>query len=181
MSWSKNKTFVLGIFVLAAIGIAISYFITFKNIKPDNSCKPDIRTVIINGDSLEPLYKDKEEIKIDYNFLKCNGRIKRNDIVVYEYAQGINPIIKIIKGLPKDRISLDKGRIVVNGEIVRNSEGQEYKLTAQEQKLINLYINDYKGIIPEDSYLIMGNKIGSIGSNRLGLVGKEGVLGKLVK
>ena len=181
MSWNKNKTFILGIFALAVIGIAISYFLTFKNIKPDNSCKPDIKTMIINGDSLEPLYKNGDQVKIDYNFGKCNGKIKRNDIIVYEYIQGVNPIIKIVKGLPKDRISLDKGRIIINGEVISNSEGKEYELNIQEQKLMNLYINDYKGIIPEDSYLIMGNKIGSIGSNRLGLVGKKGILGKLIK
>jgi type IV secretory pathway protease TraF len=47
-------------------------------------------------------------------------------------------------------------------------------------RVLSLYEKDYKGIIPEDAYLILGNlPQGSLDSSHFGLVGKKDILGKV--
>jgi hypothetical protein len=53
-------------------------------------------------------------------------------------------------------------------------------LDDQGYRLLSLYEKDYKGIIPEDAYLILGNlPQGSLDSSHFGLVGKKDILGKV--
>ena len=48
--------------------------------------------------------------------------------------------------------------------------------------MLELYINDYQGVIPANAYLILGNQAeGSLDSIRFGLIGKEGIVGKIVQ
>jgi len=48
--------------------------------------------------------------------------------------------------------------------------------------MLSLYERDYKGVIPKNAYLILGNLVeGSLDSSRFGLVGKSDFLGKVVK
>ena len=47
--------------------------------------------------------------------------------------------------------------------------------------MISLYIKDYKGIIPPDTYLILGdNPFGTYDSTRFGLIDKSNIVGKVL-
>lgn len=183
MESDRNKLYIIGIFALLVIGVTISYFLTFNKSSTDNSCKPDIKQVIISGDSLEPLYRDGDKVKLDMNFEKCKGKtaLLRNDIVVFKETEDSDPIIKIIMGLPKDEIEIKDEKIYINDSILRNPVGEEYKLSYAEIKLLSLYAKDYKGLIPDGAYLVMGSKLGSAGSNTLGLVGLKRLVGVVIK
>jgi signal peptidase I len=153
-----------------------------RNEKSQN-CPIKIEEKIVKRNSLEPLIKDGETIEVLFGYYNCNA-IERNDIVLYSYSGNKNPIIKIIKGIPGDRFSLKKTNngwyILINGEILKNSENQPYILDDQGYRLLSLYEKDYKGIIPEDAYLILGNlPQGSLDSSHFGLVGKKDILGKV--
>jgi signal peptidase I len=152
-------------------------------IEKSQNCPIKIEEKIVRGNSLEPLIKDGETIEILFGYYDCHP-IERNDIVIYFYAGNKNPIIKIIKGIPGDKFSLKKTNngwyILINGEILKNSENQPYILDDQGYRLLSLYEKDYKGIIPEDAYLILGNlPQGSLDSSHFGLVGKKDILGKV--
>ena len=139
---------------------------------------------IVRGQSLSGLIEEGQTVKLLKNFYSCNP-IKRGDIVAYNYAGRPEPIIKIAKGLPGDRFNLQKNErgnynILINDKIIATSANQPYVLQAGTQKMLELYINDYKGVIPPDTYLIFGNiATGSLDSTRFGLVGKEGIIGKI--
>jgi signal peptidase I len=153
-----------------------------RNEKSQN-CPIKIEEKIVRGNSLEPLIKDGETIEVLFGYYDCHP-IQRNDIVVYFYAGNKNPIIKIIKGIPGDKFSLKKTNngwyILINGEILKNSENQPYILDERGYRVLSLYEKDYKGIIPEDAYLILGNlPQGSLDSSHFGLVGKKDILGKV--
>jgi signal peptidase I len=153
-----------------------------KNQKSQN-CTIKIEEKIVRGNSLEPLIKDGETIEVLFGYYDCYP-IQRNDIVLYSYSGNKNPIIKIIKGIPGDKFSLKKTNngwyILINGEILKNSQNQPYIFDERGYKMLSLYEKDYKGIIPEDAYLILGNlSQGSLDSSYFGLVGKKDILGKV--
>lgn len=51
-----------------------------------------------------------------------------------------------------------------------------------KDKLLQLYENSFKGIIPENTYIILGNQPeGTLDSTRFGLVDKSGIIGKVVR
>lgn len=151
------------------------------NSKPNCSYRTEKRTV--RGDSLSGLIEPGATVKILFDYYQCRD-IERDDVVAYSYAGKADPIIKIAKGLSGDTLSLraknDKWLILLNNKIVRNSKSEEYEIDRRGQKMLSLYIKDYKGIIPPEAYLILGNlKNGSLDSTRFGLVGKKDILGKI--
>lgn len=171
------RTFLTLVFLLRIIPAAISADTT--------SCYNQSRFTV-RGNSLEPIIKAGKSVEVLTGYYNCNP-VLREDIVVYNYSGNKNPIIKVVKGIPGDTISLSKNgdnywNILINGEILRNSENIPYQLTEKEYKIISLYIKDYNGVIPENTYLIMGNKPkGSLDSRRIGLVDKKDIVGKVIR
>jgi signal peptidase I len=178
------------VFITAVLGLILfSKFkedkksITTQSIKKYQNCPIKIEKKIVRGNSLEPLIKDGETIEVLFGYYSCNT-IQRNEVVLYNYAGNKNPIIKIIKGIPGDKFSLKKTNrgwyILINGEILKNSENQPYILDERGYRVLSLYEKDYKGIIPENAYLILGNlPQGSLDSTHFGLVGEKDILGKV--
>ena len=71
-------------------------------------------------------------------------------------------------------------QILVNGKVLKNSEGKAYLLNEQRKKILSLYEKDYNGVIPENAYLVLGNlPEGSMDSTRFGLIGKSSIIAKV--
>ncbi len=70
--------------------------------------------------------------------------------ITYNYSGNENPIIKIVKGLPEDKFSLEKVdsgyNILINDKISKNSKNQPYSLDGRGYKMLSLYEKDYRGI-----------------------------------
>ena len=183
MTWQ-----VVGICGMVGI-VAASTFLFFHNDegaakKETCSWQEEQRTVA--GSSLEPIVKNGQEIVLLEGYYNCHA-VEREDIVVYEFAEGRTPLLKIIKGVPGNTFSLQPvsggsgWNIIINGEVVRNSQKIAYVLDSNEYRMLHLYERDYSGLIPPDAYLILGNlPQGSRDSTQIGLVGKDGILGKAV-
>ncbi len=183
----KRKLVYLAFLVLVGIGVLIFSRDLEKAFQPVNSeaeeCSAKIEERIVRGSSLSPLVETGETEKILFDYYNCN-EIKRNDIIAYDYSGCSNPIIKIVKGLPKDKFHLEKNsrgwNILINGEIVKNSQDKPYILSEKKSKMLALYERDYKGVIPENAFLILGNLVsGSLDSTRFGLIDKSNILGKV--
>ncbi len=143
--------------------------------------KEEERTV--RGSSLSPLIKSNQTIKALFNYYDCY-EIKRGDIVLFDYAGNKNSVIKIVKGISGDKFELrqlNSGyNIIVNGQIIKNSENEPYLVSGNAYKMLSLYERDYKGVIPENAYLLLGNRIsGSVDSTTFGLVDKSGIIAKV--
>ncbi len=150
---------------------------------PEPNCPYQEEKRAVRGDSLSGLIENGATVKILFNYYKCRDP-QRGDIIAYHYAAKTDPIIKIVKGVPGDTLGLKtqngKWLILLNGEIVKNSKSEEYEIDGSGERMLSLYIKDYKGVIPEGAYLLLGNlKNGSLDSTRFGLVGKEDILGKV--
>ena len=198
---SEKKFFIIGIIlVVFAIGFFIWNFIapTFSNQAPNKigiqiskteqeEKKCDIKETekLVTGESLQGMIEPGTKIKILENYYACNP-VKKEDIVIYKYRGSVEPLIKIVKAVPGDKLDLlkkDGGwNIIVNGEVLKNSENKPYLINETGYRILSLYIDNYKGEIPEGAYLILGNDPGgSLDSTRFGLVGKDDFIGKAFK
>jgi len=169
------------IFVVSMLFLT-GFFLFYSN--QDVNCVEKTEEKIVIGESLAGLIESGSTVRILYGYYDCH-EIEREDIIIHNHPGNPNPIIKIAKGLPGDTIHLGKSNnasgwnILINNEIIKNSYGQPYVLDETRHKMISLYEKDYKGIIPENAYLILGNVAGgSLDSSRFGLVDRRDVLGK---
>lgn len=138
--------------------------------------------VIVRGNSMSPLLKDGDKVKIRYGYYG-NHAVQRGDIVVCRLSFRRDPVIKIVRAVPGDRFGLEKTeggiRLLVNGTIVRNSEGLPYVFSGRRERMLMLYERDYHGVIPPNAYLLLGDiPEGSLDSSSIGLVGLEAIIGK---
>lgn len=177
-----KKTIIVVLIFLAILTLTL--LIVQKFNKPIG-CLPKYEERIVRGDSMDPMFSEGKEVLIDFNYYICN-KPRVGDIVSYRYSASKNPIIKFIKGTEGNSIELkpkdNKWNIVVNGEIIKNSAGQEYLIDKNRYNLLSLYIKDYGNKIPQNALLIMGDRPeGSFDSTSIGLVGTEGLLGKVIE
>ncbi len=128
------------------------------------------RAVTVRGDSLSPLLPDGSRVMMKP--AACAGPVRRGDLVIFRTGAREQPVIKIAKGLPGDRFSIDEnGFIIVNDIILKNSAGVAYRLPAQGSAMLLAYQDGYGGVIPAGAYLLLGDGANSvIDSARLGLI-----------
>ncbi len=194
---SRFKIFlalVLLILFLLLAGLLKFWLQPQKSIQPQGNyvakenlddCVSKSENLEVRGDSLAPLINSGQTIKLLYGYYQCHP-VEREDIVAYSYAGNKVPIIKIVKGIEGDKFQLKKSttgcgwNILINAEIIKNSQKIPYCLGEQGYRMLSLYEKDYKGAIPSDAYLILGNWArGSLDSSRFGLVDKSDFLGKV--
>ncbi|MEA3229570.1 MAG: signal peptidase I [archaeon] len=184
---SKNFFAVVLVFILCSV-----FFFVFYNYSETTAvleepvlnftCIEKTESKIVRGNSLTGIVENGQAVKIHLGYYGCNG-VKREDIVVYNYSGSENLLIKVVKGLPQDNFSLQKTgaewNLVINAGIVKNSESIPYILNEQVYAMLSLYMDDYGGIIPENTYLILGNIAeGSLDSTHFGLIDREDISGK---
>jgi signal peptidase I len=166
---------------IAVLAVAAAVYWTFAY---PARCRPRLAPAVIQGSSLHGILEGGEVVSINRAAYVC-APVMRGDIIEYRYASSRTPIVKIVKAVPGDAWGLEKTEdgvfeIIVNGTALRNSFGSLYKITAKQAALLQLYIRDYKGVIPDGAYLILGNMSnGSFDSTQLGLISGRGILGKV--
>lgn len=183
------KVLLVGFLIVLMIGVLLIFgYSQFKDYGgPINNSNCDIKLVkdIVRGTSMEPIIKNGQEIAVAEGYYNCNS-VKRGDVVIYSYSTNREPLIKRVAGIEGDRISLQNKNgeflILINGAVATNMVGKTYELPPNKTKMLQLYIKDYKGIIPKNSILLMGNEIdGSFDSTSIGLVDVSGLVGKVVE
>ena len=174
------------LFLIVGIVSLFVVFLVFTNLREsdDLSCVVKTESRMVNGNSLSGLIDVGAEVNISYGYYGCNY-IRRNDVVVYNYSGNENQLIKIAKGLPGDTFNVsfvdDIWTLIINDKIVRNSNAEVYVLDRKQRQMILLYVDSYGGVIPENTYLILGNLVsGSLDSTRFGLVSGRDIMGKVV-
>lgn len=148
------------------------------------NCVRGTESRFIRGTSLTGIIEHGQPIQILFGYYSCNP-VRAGDMVVYSYAGHSAPLLKVVHGMPGDRIELqrqtDGWRLIINGEQARTSLNEPYFLDSHAHAILALYIRDYKGIIPNDSYLILGNlSEGTLDSTRFGLIHKNDLMGRAV-
>jgi signal peptidase I len=182
----KQETFFKIVAVLLGlILLGILVWFGLNKVKIQTSCpvQEEIRTV--RGNSLEPLVPSGAEIKALFGYYNCH-EIKRGDLVLYRYGGDKVPLLKIVKGIPGDSFHLVKNdhgedNLIINGKIVVNSQNMPYVFDRNRYRMLSLYENDYQGVIPRNTYLLLGDQAnGSVDASVFGLVDKSDIIGKAI-
>ena len=178
MTVFKRKLILVVVLVLI-IGAGAFSFLSFNK----EQCPIQVEERIVSGGSLSGLIESGSTVKILFGYYNCH-EIKREDVVVLRHTGSKNPVIKIVKGLPKDTFGLQEvdfgWNILVNNRVLTNSKDSPYLVTGNRYKMLSLYKKDYGESLPKHTYLILGNVTsGSLDSTRFGLIDKSDILGKV--
>lgn len=140
----------------------------------------------ISGSSLSGIIESGQKVYIIKGYYDCHP-VQRNDVVAYgyNYAKDINLIIKVVKAIPGDVWTLQPDEngnlIIVNGQPLKNSYGDNYVIPFEKSAMLTLYVQSYP-TIPSDAFLILGNQTqGTVDSTRFGLIGLKDIVGKVIK
>lgn len=127
-AWAKD--------VLVSLGVS-AFFIIFL-----------YQPVKVEGTSMLPSLEDQERIFIN-KFVYRWEPISRGDIVVFRYPHDPSKsYIKRVIGVPGDRVVIDRGRVYVNGHLLR--EGYV------PQQFID-YRSYPELLVPRESYFVLGD------------------------
>lgn len=153
-----------------------------NRLKLQNQCpKTDL---FVSGISLEPTIADKS-VHSFYLLETCPiyELITRGDLVLLNAPQSDKPLAKFVRAVPGDTISLvgwseGFGTLQVNGEDVKTSKGDFYRIPVGRVPIMKLYIDAYKDGVPEGAYLLLGdNDNNSLDSTSFGLVSIKDIVG----
>jgi len=139
----------------------------------------------VRGKSMEPYLLDGDEVKIDSDYYEKN-QIQKGDVVIIDFEWRQDPVVKFVHAIPGDEFGIERQQdgsyfVLVNGEAIKNSENEFYSLSYSKTRMLDLYINDFDGVIPENMYLVFGNLTqGTQDSTQFGLIQKEKIIGKVV-
>ena len=144
------------------ISLAISAFIIIFLYQP----------VKVEGTSMMPSLQDQERIFVN-KFVYRLEPIERGDIVVFRYPRDPSKsYIKRVIGMPGDRVEVDQGKVIVNGQtLVESYVPPEFR----DQSSMPVHM------IPEGEYFVLGDHRNSSSDSRSwGFVGRDGIYGKAV-
>jgi signal peptidase I len=164
----------------------VSVPVALPSSAPQGVCPVQVRKVTVSGTSLSGFIAPGSAVTVLAGYYACRDP-KPGDVVIYLYGgpAANDPLIKIVKGIQGDAVSFQKAggawNILVNGAPLVTTAGIPYAITGQVFETFSRYVNDVKGIIPPDEYLILGNlPAGSIDSTRFGFVEKRDLVGKVI-
>lgn len=132
-----------------------------------------IQETIVNGSSMNPTLENSDKVLLDKILYKI-GKLKRYDIVVFDYHHS-SVYVKRIIGVPGEKITIRKGRVYVNGKILK------------DDPLLNDKMH-YSGIakngveLGEDEYFVLGDNRNNSHDSRyeqVGIVKKSDIIGKV--
>ena len=177
----EHKKVLISIIVLIAVVLVTAFLLHEKE---PLECVTSESLEIVNGDSMEPLLMNGQSVRVLYGYYNCN-EINREDIIIINYSGSSDPLVKSVKAVENDRfhlLNVESGwNIMVNGEILKNSQGIPYSISKGGKDMISIYLQSYNNTIPLGAYLVLGEKSsGSVDSTKFGLIGKEDILGKII-
>ena len=132
-----------------------------------------IQETIVNGSSMNPTLENSDKVLLDKVLYKI-GKLRRYDIVVFDYHHS-SVYVKRIIGVPGEKITIRKGRVYVNGKILK------------DDPLLNDKMH-YSGIakngveLGEDEYFVLGDNRNNSHDSRyeqVGIVKKSDIIGKV--
>lgn len=151
----------------------------------DNSCPVVFEKREVNGSSLAGFIESGAEVQIAFGYYSCN-EVAVGDVVIYDDAGEPRPLIKRVQAIAGDSFALafaEGGvKILVNNQVLKNSNGEPYRISTRAYELLSLYERDYGGFIPKGALLLLGNTVsGSRDSTEFGFASSRQLLGKVIK
>ena len=127
-----------------------------------------IQVSVVKGNSMEPCLHDGDRLVVDRVAYDL-ADVGRGDVVVLRYPKDPSlEFVKRIVGLPGDRVAMQRGTLLVNGEPC-----DSYGAIADRQDLPDF-------VVPEGRFFVLGdNRPISCASREFGLVPQELLKGRV--
>ena len=130
--------------------------------------------VKVEGTSMMPALLDQERIFINkFTYRFGIGNIQRGDTVVFWFpGDPSKSYIKRVIGMPGDRVEVDDGKVIINGQaLVESYVPPEFRDRSSMPARV----------IPEDEYFVLGDHRSSSNDSRAwGMVPRRYIYGKAV-
>ncbi len=130
--------------------------------------------VKVEGTSMMPTLDDQERIFINKFVYRFHfGSIERGDTVVFWFpGDPTKSYIKRVIGMPGDRVEVDQGKVIVNGQaLVENYVPPEFRDQSSMAERV----------VPPDQYFVLGDHRSSSNDSRAwGMVPRRYIYGKAV-
>ncbi len=145
---------------------------------------PGAEVRFVRGNSLQGLLEDGDAITVMPGYYDSHEP-KRGEIVTIRWAGQKTPLVKVVRGVSGDRFALRRGAtgwsIEVNGRALATTVGKPYVLSDRNVRLLQVYEKDYKGVIPANALLLLGNQPGgSTDATTFGLVDRTSLIAKVL-
>ena len=129
----------------------------------------------VTGESMDPTFVDKEQIIAEKISIKFK-ELERGEIVIFKHPEYNNKlIIKRIVGLPGEEVTITRGDVYINGQLLDES----YLGNSVKTKPSSEISEGEKYIIPENEYVLLGdNRENSNDSRDWGTLSKDLITGR---
>jgi len=172
----NRKKIILG---LATLGL----FLILIWMSP-SGCRVQKSQAVVQGESLRGELDPGDRVIVENGYFTCH-QPKRGELAAFHYPRITSPIVKAIRGVPGDKIDLrligtDTYELLVNDQVLKTAQGEVYRFSDKRARMLGLYVRDYKGVIPADAYLLLGDvPTGSLDSSATGLFGRGALVARV--
>lgn len=163
-------------------GVALVALIIFLSARTV-ACPITRESKEVRGASLGEELPEGTEVTLLSGYYKCHEP-QRGEIIAYNASGYADPVIKVVKALPGDTFGLSKtdegNRFIINGAVAKTFDGAPYSLSDNRYKFWKMYVDGFKGIVPPDAYILLGNvPSGSADSIKYGFITRRQFIGKI--
>lgn len=175
---------------LCAVGIAVSllFLIAYNYVRRENengksafdaSCVTQEERAI-RGNSMFLSFKDGGKAKTFSGYFECNP-VKEGQLVVLAFKTREEEFVKRIAAQPGDTLVFEGENGTVNGAVLKNPDGQEYKFSEQSKKFLTIPLME--GKIPEGRWMALSDEVGpsAFDSRQYGFVEREHLKGLVIQ
>ena len=149
------------------------------------SCVQEQKTFQMEDTYLAGLIDKGETLKALIGFYNCNP-VQHGDLVYFRISPPINPVVRIVHGLPGDRFELIKGseeehwNIKINGHLIMSGE-TPYFIKSRHTPPLKTYEMARNGKLGKGEYIILSNvPPGLSDSSNLGIIKKSSFEGRVL-
>lgn len=133
-----------------------------------------VERVYVRGISMVGLFEPETPLLAEYGYYTCHD-VTRGDTALIRRPGREDPIVKSVLVLPGDVMRLvgagSGASLWVNGQVLQSAKRGPYRFSGRAYRMIRLYVDSFKGVMPKDTYFVFGTDPGgSLDSTQFGPV-----------
>ena len=179
------------IVIISASIIGYILYLRFNPVQKERSvtkesleCVTSRKEILLKDKLMQESYVEGTEFQVLQNYYKCNP-ILRNDIVMFRVASDQDSVMRIVRGIPGDRVELSEDKekkawnIKINGEYLSFRQGKYFFGSLAAPPPLQLYLNENESVLQPGYYLLFSSVApGGQDSSAFGVVEKKAIEAK---
>jgi hypothetical protein len=196
MDKTKKIQILAIVLIVIALGLFAVRFIKFgpqvvelpRAGSPDKgACPGEKLTLKMQDEHMSGILEKDELYTVTQNYYACN-KVAKDDLVLYRFSESLPPVVKTVKAVAGDTFKTNYDKVKrqwsldINGETVKDVDGQVYYFGNENPTMIGLYEKQLKNTLAEGQLILLSSRPpGNSDSTRFGLANVIDVIGKVEK